>query len=526
MGYLEEFKPDLQEFYDKTKKFADKEMTVAEYKGFSGGFGSYAQRGAESHMLRLRMTGGRITKDMLKGLVDILDKYPDKRLKLTTCESIQIHDLKADELCDSILPAWEAGMITRGGGGDFPRNVMCSPLSGVEEGENFNVMPYAAAAGEYLMSFIKGPKFPRKLKCAFSNSPANVVHATIRDLGFVSNPDGTFDVYICGGMGNNPKVGVKAADKVDPSKILYYIKAMVETFKAYGDYENRGRARTRYMQEKLGVEGLKEAFNEKLKEAFASEKLNLDNESIKKAIAAEDAELKEKGRQSVEADKDRLSGEKRVIKERQDGLYAVVYHPIGGVFGPAKLKEIYETIKDAELSELRVGPDESLYIINLNAAEALNALKATEDGARDLFETSVACIGAATCQVGLADSQGLLKACVEEIRKHDFADGVLPRIYISGCPSSCTGHQASGFGFRGALKKTDNGQKIGFAVFVGGDERQGSELLAGQGPVIIAEDIPKFLAELGDMVTEAKSTYDKWITENHEKLDALIEKYA
>ena len=42
-----------------------------------------------------------------------------------------------------------------GGGGDFPRNVMCSPLSGVEKDEYFDVLPWAKAAGDYLMNFIK-----------------------------------------------------------------------------------------------------------------------------------------------------------------------------------------------------------------------------------------------------------------------------------------------------------------------------------------------------------------------------------
>ena len=160
--------------------------------------------------------------------------------------------------------ALDAGIVTMGGGGDFPRNVMCSPLSGVEEGEYFDVMPWAKAAGEYLMTFINAEKMPRKLKVCFSNSPANVTHATYRDLGFAACPDGTFDVYSAGGLGSNPQFGVKVAEGVAPEKILYYIKAMWLTFRAYGNYENRGKARTRYMQEALGgAENYRKAYQEK-----------------------------------------------------------------------------------------------------------------------------------------------------------------------------------------------------------------------------------------------------------------------
>lgn len=148
--YLTEFLPDLDEFREKTMQFHNGQITVAEYKGFSGGFGSYAQRGGKKHMLRLRMAGGRLTKERLKFIVDSCDRYQIDRIKITTCQSIQLHDLEAADLCEMIEDAWKAGMISRGGGGDFPRNVMASPLSGVEMEEYFDVMPYAEAAGEYL----------------------------------------------------------------------------------------------------------------------------------------------------------------------------------------------------------------------------------------------------------------------------------------------------------------------------------------------------------------------------------------
>lgn len=48
---MTEFKEDLKDFREMTEKFYAKEVSVKDYKGFSGGFGSYAQRGAEASML-------------------------------------------------------------------------------------------------------------------------------------------------------------------------------------------------------------------------------------------------------------------------------------------------------------------------------------------------------------------------------------------------------------------------------------------------------------------------------------------
>ena len=54
-NHVEEFRGDLKEFDEMTDKFYKKEINVAQYKGFSGGFGSYAQRGGGASMLRLQI---------------------------------------------------------------------------------------------------------------------------------------------------------------------------------------------------------------------------------------------------------------------------------------------------------------------------------------------------------------------------------------------------------------------------------------------------------------------------------------
>lgn len=508
--YITEFLPDLEEFKEQTIKFHNKEITVPQYKGFSGGYGSYAERGGETHMLRLRMAGGQVTKERLRFITEICEKYQIKKMKLTTCQSIQLHHLEAADLCDMMEAAWKAGMISRGGGGDFPRNVMASPLSGVQKDEYFDVLPYAIEAGEYMMGFIKAVKFPRKLKVGFSNSPANETHATFRDLGFVANPDKTFDVYAAGGLGNNPKLGVCVAKGIDPGKTLYHIKAMVNTFTTYGNYENRGRSRTRYLLDTMGEDGFIKAYQEKLEEVSATEQLDFE---VKVPVVSKT------GSGSVTPDK-------RIIPQKQEGLYAVFYQPVGGEFTPAKAKELYELIRDMEEVEIRVTADEGLYVINCNAQEAERVLEQTADGANTLFETSVACIGSSVCQVGIGDSQSLLHACVEAVRKENFADGVLPRIHISGCPSSCGTHQIADIGFRGAVKQTLEGPKPAFAIFTGGCDQQGREKLADTGKAMAVEDIPRFFVELGKIISSENTVYTEWIVKNQDRLDSLIEKYT
>ena len=174
---------------------------------------------------------------------------------------------------------------------------------------------------------------------------------------------------------------------------------------------------------------------------------------------------------------------------------------------------------------VRLSPDESMYIINLTASEAEKILSLTADSAENTFESSIACIGASICQVGARDSQSLLHACVERVRKENFPDGTLPKIHISGCPSSCSAHQIAPLGFRGGVKQTPDGPKPAFAVFENGCELEGEEAFGEDLGVMLESEIPEFLAELGKEIAAKNMTYEQFIKEHHHIFMEIVRKY-
>ena len=505
----EELLKELPEFEKKTQQFFNKEITMKEYKGYSGGFGAYAQRGGIAFMLRLRMNQGRIPLSKLQFIVEQCQKYDIQRTHCTTCQTVQLHDLQPDCLTSIMKDALELGIITRGGGGDYPRNVMCSPLSGVDPEEPFDVIPYAQAVGEYLLSIVNKYSLPRKLKVAFSNSKRNETHANFRDLGFIANEDHTFDVYCCGGLGNNPMMSVKVAEHVDPKDILYYVHTMVLMFMEHGDYINRAKARSRYLQKTLGAERIQEEFKEKVDVAkkYLDLDLSVREEMIEKTGPVVDV-LPE-----------------RVLAQKQEGLYTVVYHPIAGMMPQSKWVELYDVLKDMKDVELRLTPQEDLYIINLTYAEAQMVLEHTQDGAQTTFETSVSCIGASTCQVGLRDSNHVLTSLIEACRPYHFAEGVLPRLFISGCTSSCGTNQVGTLGLQGFSKIIDKKPHSAFKLSQYGsadldDTRFGQEL-----GLLLEEDVNNFFIELGTLVSQEGKTFDQWQKENVDQWQTLLKKY-
>ena len=174
----------------------------------------------------------------------------------------------------------------------------------------------------------------------------NESHATYKDLGFVAREDGTFDVYSAGGLGNNPRFGVLVAEGVAPEKICYYIKAMWLTFRAYGNYENRGKARTRYMQEVCGgPEGYKKAYLEKLQEVLDSgEDLDLKLQPVPLG-------KKGNGNESFRSPGDQAKA--------GGALRRGLAHPSGARRDPETFCRVSDLLCAMEGAEMRLSPDET-----------------------------------------------------------------------------------------------------------------------------------------------------------------------
>jgi len=509
--WTDTFRKEIDQFKDTIGAFDRGEIERKDYKGVSGGLGSYAQRDASKHMLRLRMAGGRLTLARLKFIAETVERERVGRIKLTTCGTIQLHDLSAEQVPVIMEQAIGCGILTKGGGGDNPRNVMASPLSGVQPGEAFDVLPWATAAADYLLSICRDIKMPRKLKVAFCNGVDDCVHSAFRDMGFLAQPDGTFALRIAGGLGAaRPSMGVLVDGAVNPREILYYVRAMVDAFCAHGNYENRAKARTRYMQDTLGPDGLKEAFLKNVAARKAEGGLDITGLEAPADIA--------KGGGTVD--------HPRAIPQKQPGLYAVKYHPIGGLLPVEKPRQLYGLLKDMEGVELRVAPDETLYIINLTGEEAGQVLAATADSAETEFEYSVACIGAATCQQGIRDSQGALQAAVKAVREAGIPDGALPRIRISGCPSSCAAHQAGGIGFQGGVKLVDKKPQPAFKMFLDGGDTLDKARFGQEAATVLESDLPALLVELGKAAAAAGQGWGEWSAGHVKERDAIIAKYA
>jgi len=494
-------------------KFLKGEISKMDFKGASGGMGVYAHRSGKEFMMRFRIPSGIASIEKLKLIYRFAKKYKLESIHLTTRQAIQLHGITIDEVCDAMVEGIKKGLYSRGSGGNFPRNVAISPLSGVEIKENFDVSPYALAVGQHFLSKITTYKLPRKFKVAFSSSERDASHVTAVDLGFLAvkeNDVEYFKVYLGGGIGRNPKLSAEREQLIKPEDVLYHVEAMTELFINEGDYENKGRARIRFIMERMGEKQFISCYNSYLEKVKAR-----DNYKIK-------VESKVYDKVGIETS----VKSPRLLSQKQKGLYSVYVHPIGGQLKSEHLKLIIKKIEAMDDVEVRLTMTEGLYIRNLNGKEAEIFLELTDGmGGNTALECSVACIGVPICQSGLLDSQRTLTEIISYFKENNLSEDILPQAHISGCPNSCSVHEIGILGLCGKKKKVKNELINVFELHFGGDVGIGKTKLGKHYGDIKEEEVPKFLFELATAVHNANKDFISWTQQNIAELNRIINKY-
>lgn len=504
---------EIPAFREKGHKFLNKEISKMDFKHASGGMGVYAQHDEQSFMIRLRVASGILNIEHLKLVQYFSHKYNLNQIHLTTRQAIQLHGLTIDEVCDIMEEGIHKNMYTRGGGGNFPRNVAISPLSGVDPEEAFDVTYYATKVNEHFMSKITTYKLPRKLKVSFSSSPKDAANATINDLGFLAvKKDGKeyFKVYIAGGMGKNPIKGAEYDELVEPKDVLYHVEAMTNLFIEKGNYENKNKARTRYILMEMGEEALIECYKKHLKEV--KENSNLDLEIKLKDYNKEGLKIELK--------------DNRLFEQKQEGLYAVYVHPVNGQLKVSDLDKIIDVIKDIDDVEIRLAMSEGFYIRNLNGEEAKKVLDTTKDiTGKYKIQQSTACIGVPICQMGIAESQQALEEIINYLEEKGYESDVLPRIHISGCNNSCGTHQVAPIGFAGKKKRVNDKTEDAFELHIGGRVGEDNTKLGKKYGDILRKDVPSLLYDISNSIEKSGLEFYDYIDNNEKKLDEIVNKY-
>lgn len=472
----ESVREDTLNYRGKVREFLDGQTSPVAFRAYRVPMGVYEQRETGKFMVRIRIGAGLALPYQLQRVAELSKAYGNGIIHVTTRQDIQIHEVKIENTPDVLEGLLEAGLSSRGGGGNTVRNVTACPRAGVCYHQAFDAAPYSIATAEYLLQDRSSFNLPRKYKIVFSCCHNDCAYASVADLGFFARKkDGVkgFSVYAGGGLGPNPSVAIKIENFVEAGQVFEVAEAVKRLFDKHGDRSDKHKARLRYVLAKVGAEEFIKLYQQQ-REILKIDGLPYAAPEIRDI--ASDYPVPEKPKTvrlwlkngDIPADDLNIVGQ--IAAEYGQGL-----------------------VRTTQLQDLLITgvADEDVEKVNSKLKD-LN-IDVFSDGGPKV----VACTGAATCKLGLCLSRGLAQAISEKLSGSNLPSNTHKKsvIKISGCPNSCGHHVIADIGFQGKAKRIKGKLMPCYDVFVEAKTIEGDAHLAENIGTVPAKRIPDLLAK-------------------------------
>ncbi|MCI5158869.1 MAG: nitrite/sulfite reductase, partial [Candidatus Electrothrix sp. AUS1_2] len=469
--------------------------------------GVYLERDRSSYMCRIRCSGNIITPKQLAGVASLAKIYGRGRIHVTTRAEVQIHGIKEKNVITVLRKLKEIGLSCKGGGGNTVRNIIANHDSGTSSKEVFDVLPCLLALAERLLRESDSWELPRKLKIAFSSLTDEKAFGFVQDIGFIAqlNAEGRegFRVYIGGGLGAHPKVGVQLHEFIPQEDVYNVVRAVKNMFHLYGNRRNKHRNRLKFLlHEDLGPSAFRTYYRQELNKVLEIGYPKLDLMPLDHEENA-DRDIPLAPRKE-DSDDFRIWKKRHVVQQSQKGLCRMKLSLFSGDLHAEDCRSLEKFLRPFGDNTLRLGTDQNMYLINIPEKFLANVYQeimgySTLSDRPMLYGNLVACSGSQGCQVGITAPKALTEALftyLDTVAAADFCPPNDIMIRISGCPNSCTNHWIADLGFYGKVRRVNGHLIPTYNVLGNGGMFGGTLRIAEKVGWVHAYDLPRFITEV------------------------------
>jgi sulfite reductase (ferredoxin) len=512
---------DRHSFGDEVRALeqGERETLSGEAKELSKFFGIYKQqtrgeRGRKTHdyifMVRIKApAGGAFDARQWAALDDASERFADGTLRITSRQGVQYHGVVGATLGPLVrhLNRSYRGGATLGACGDVNRNVMCSPVEGLDPAVSTGGFELALAIAEelaprssaYFQVFASdesgtkvGPinadeplygrqYLPRKFKIGIAHPTDNSIDVLTQDVGLVpvaagGRADGSWwDLYTGGGLGLTHNMPQTAAllglhlGRIRREHVVPAAKAIAILQKENGERRDRRQARWKYTIRRLGVDKVKE----ELRGRFGIE---LEDSS---PVPLPPLQL--------------FLGWNR----QRDGRHFYGISVENGRMQPALRRAVRAAVEELGLT-VRMTAQQDLLLCDVEDREALerildaHAVPRPESLSR-VRRLAMACPAKPTCGLAMTEAERVLPGYLDSLEEAGLGD-VDVVIRMTGCPNNCARPSTAEIGIYG-YGKNDH------VVLVGGS-REGTRIAQTLYPRVPEEKLVAVLVGLLRAVRE------------------------
>lgn len=385
-------------------------------------------------MVRIKVPGGLLTPEQLRGVGRISQRYGKDYGELTTRQGLQLHWVRLDQLPAVLEEVRATGLTTVGGEGDTVRNITSCPVAGISADELFDVRPVIDEAVRFFYGNRDYSNLPRKHKFTISACPGQCNAPEIHDVALVAVlKDGRegFALKAGGGLSSTPRLARDIGVFVPYDDAIEVLRAVTDAWQSDPRYRmSRAKARIKFMLDDIGPSGLRARLEERLGRTLAD-------------LPAPDPE----------PGHDHFG----LHAQRQpDRAYIGLSVPMGWMSGEQMIAVAGAVERVG--GDIRLTRQQNFIVGNVGVADVgtlladLNRLgfPATRN---KVYGNSIACTSHKFCNYSVAETKGKLQEILELLSAR-FAEEVSDlKIFMDGCPHSCAHHWVGDIGLQGTTTK-------------------------------------------------------------------------
>jgi len=515
-------------FAQMVKLYRQGKIDHDNFRRFRLQHGAYGTRMTDDYaMVRIKIPAGQIYPYQLEKIAQLSEMYSIGSAHVSTRENIQLHWVVLEDVSEIMHGLADVGLTSREACGNTVRNVMCSPLSGVCNDEQFDATPYAIATARFLLRNPLNQSLPRKFKFNFSCCEKHGM-TRIVDVGLIpqireldgKNQRG-FKIFLGGGLGNKSFVGHQLEDFTSEEDLLYTSIAVLQIFDRMGNRKNMARNRMRYLVDEMGWDKFKNLVLKQRTIVRATQsvivRLNINQKQneIKRpiSISSENGSVSDGYARWLKT---------TTYKQKQEEYSAVFITLESGDITASQLRAMAEITKDFSAEGFaRNGFSQDIILRYVHESELPNLysrlLEAGLANSGSLTMASpVGCSGTSSCNLALTNSHRLAKEIQRkflELKLDEDDDLRDATIKISGCPNSCGQHEIATIGFFGGGARVGKDMYPNYSMSLGGRFDDKSMLGVTCMRVPVKRTIPVILKiiELYKKNKQSDGTLSRWI---------------
>ncbi|MGI8427080.1 MAG: nitrite/sulfite reductase [Actinomycetota bacterium] len=426
-------------------------------------WGVCSQRTPGLHMVRMRITGGKVSATQMRGLSELSARVADGGVHITTRQNLELHSVETRNVRRALDGLRLLGISSRSTCGHTVRNVVGCSLSGICPEETFDTRPTVEAISNFFVTRADhyNSHLPRRLNIYVAGCPSCMTHAQVNDLGFVATRRGGemgFQFWCAGSLGAQPRLSHLLFGFVPVEEALAVTQAVADVYCEHGFRDKPAKARLKYLIEEWGEEKFAAAVLERVTVLRPGTRVVRSGSMV-----------------VLGPDRRPPGGHKGVFPQRQEGYVRIEARVALGDLEDVQM-EVLARLSEAHADGyiyLTKEQNAELHWIRSEAVDEvcgpLAEVALLPRGAGGLVDVQV-CAGTEWCVWGVGDSRGLATDIEKELAsvvENDAAAEPL-RVHISGCHHGCAQHQIADIGLVATAVKDGDEKGAGFEIFGGG----------------------------------------------------------